>query len=760
MINSQNVDLQQARWIAPTTESSTDPPAAYFQVNFEIKSNPSNARLIFAAIGVLEPWINGSRVSEDWLTPGWSDFRKRSYISQYDVTAHLQEGLNSLGLILGNGWGGLPYGPPVFARQLGPSRRFIALLEWRTKAGHTETLTSNSQWQWRTGAIRTQSLYNGETYDARKELKYWSLPNAPLRGWQSSMEVSAPNVQLEAKKCPPVRVTEEVTSVNKSWDGKGWMLDFGQNLVGVVRMKLKGTVSGQKITLQFGEMLKPDGDLYIENLRDAKATDVYICQGGKSESYTPRFTFHGFRFAYLQCPKDSLLEATALVLHNDLERIGSFTCSSSLINRLQSAITWGQRGNFLEAPTDCPQRDERLGWSGDAQVFVSTACFNYDCESFYRQWMDSMRDGQREDGAFPDTAPDILGGHGNAGWGDAGIIVPYTVWLHYGETAIIKENWEAMERYMAFLESRSEGYIQPETVYGDWLAVDAPKPEWGPTPKDLIGTAYFAHDARLISKMAAALGKKQIANYYAKLRQKIEQAFLNRFVTSDGLVLGDTQTCYLMALGFDLLPEMHTFAATQRLIKLLENRDWHLSTGFLGTPLLNPVLSKVNRSDLAHRLLFQRTYPSWLYPLENGATTMWERWNSWTKESGFGPVDMNSFNHYAYGAIGEWLYQVVGGISPHPDYPGYKRAILTATPGPKLKRAKTAIKTRNGRFVSEWSMTNDTFNWKIIIPKSATAELILPWNLEGKKVDLNGRSFNGSSNLPILKAGEYHLVSS
>ncbi|TVP76006.1 MAG: alpha-L-rhamnosidase [Puniceicoccaceae bacterium] len=717
-----------ADWLsAPTTGASKLRPAHYFRVQFQLKGPVAQATLRYAALGVAEPWINGMRVHDDFFTPGWSDYRKRAYVSSYEVGQRLQAGANCLGLVLADGWAGAPFGPEGHAVALAPRILFCAELEVTYVDGTSERIVSAADWQCRMGPIRHQSIYHGETYDARKALLDWTAETAPNRGWRSAEVVEAPAIELTEKKCPPVRITERREPACLRLHDHKWIADFGQNLVGVMRIQLRNTKPGQKIVFKFAEMLQADGSLYLENLRGAAATDVYYCKGGDSESYMPRFTFHGFRYAQVEGYEG--LEAQdliACVLHNDLPRTGQFKCSDPLINQLQDCILWGQRGNFLEAPTDCPQRDERLGWSGDAQVFVETACFNYDCEGFYRQWMDAMRDGQRADGAFPDVAPDILGWHGNAGWGDAGIIVPHAVWLHYGQTAILEENWSAMERYLRFLKKQARDFIQPETVFGDWLAVDAVRPEWGPTPKDLIGTAYFARDAQLMARMAGVLGKTKAAEQYAVLFEKIRSAFQRRFITEAGLVLGDTQTSYLLALGFDLVPEALQSAAVQRLVERIEGRNGHLSTGFLGTPLLNPVLSRFGRGDVAYRLLLQKTYPSWLYPITNGATTMWERWNSWTQEDGFGPVEMNSFNHYAYGAIGEWLYQRVAGIAPHPDYPGYQRAIIAPLPGGGLRSGGGSLKTRAGTFVTKWEQKRSVLRFKCTIPEGADALVLLP----------------------------------
>lgn len=741
--------------------------AHYFRRKFHLKAPVSKAVFRYSALGVVEPWFNGKRLNEDFFTPGWSDYRKRAYVCTYEVSERLQEGENCLGVVLADGWAGAPFGPKGHAMAFAPRTMFVAELLVTYVDGSLETISTDQDWIWRKGPVLKNSIYNGETYDARKALEGWATEDGADRGWSAVDVVEAPKIKLTEKKCPPVRITQERSPIDLRRLKKKWIADFGQNLVGVMRIQLRNTKPGQKIVLKFAEMLQSDGTLYTENLRDAKVTDVYYCKGGDAESYMPRFTFHGFRYAQIEGCEFLLAEdLTACVLHNDLKKTGSFECSDPLLNQLQSCIVWGQRGNFLEAPTDCPQRDERLGWSGDVQVFVNTACYNYDCEDFYRQWMDAMRDGQRADGAFPDTAPDILNWHGNAGWGDAGVIVPHAVWQHYGNLKIVEENWAAMERYMAFLKNQAMGYIQPGTRYGDWLAVDAARPEWSPTPKDLIGTAYFALTAKQMQIMSEAMGKTERAVYYDELFQSIRKAFQDRFITKTGHVLGNTQTSYLLALGFNLVPEKHFKAASEHLVECIEARNWHLSTGFLGTPLLNPVLTKVGRCEIAYKLLKQETYPSWLYPIKNGATTMWERWNSWTHEKGFGPVEMNSFNHYAYGAIGEWLYQRVCGIAPHPDFPGYKRAILAPLPGGGMSYGGGSLETRVGTFVSRWEVKESVFHFHFTIPNGADAVLRLPalkWSqmrLDGKPVP-RGMKQKSTSRFGkcemLVPAGEYHI---
>jgi alpha-L-rhamnosidase len=478
-------------------------------------------------------------------------------------------------------------------------------------------------------------------------------------------------------------------------------------------------------------MLKADGHVYRENLRAAKATDTYICRGGGPEEWTPRFTFHGFRYVEVtgltRPPSKSLL--TALVLHTDMKPTGRFRCSRPILNRLNQNIRWGQRGNFLDLPTDCPQRDERLGWTGDAQVFIGTAAFHYDVRNMFRKWTTDLRDGQRRDGAYSDVAPDVLGQlspaqFGNAGWADAGVICPWKIYWHYGDRKILQENYPAMVQWIEYQRKTSKNLIRPRTAYGDWLAIDAVTPQNAPVPCDLVGTAYFAHTADLMARMAGVLGKPADQARFRRLHGRIVAAFQKAYVTPDGRIVGHCQTSYLLALAFDLLPTGLRPKAFGHLVDLISARTDHLTTGFLGTPLLCPVLTRFGRTDLAYRLLLQEDYPSWLYTVKNGATTMWERWNSYTKEHGFGDVSMNSFNHYAYGAVGEWMYSVIGGIRP--QAPGCKKILFAPEPGGGLTEAETSLQTPHGLASCHWRLRGRRLTVDLQVPAGVDAALRLP----------------------------------
>ena len=702
------------RWIGRVRGDKGDaPPAVYLRREFALNSAPEAARLLITARGIFDAWINGERVGEDVLTPGWTDYRKRVDFLNYDVTHLLRAGENTIDVVLGDGWYSGILSEPQFGLRYGFDPSLFA--ELVTYDGCQEThLVTDASWQAASGPIRANALYHGETCDARL---------AP-RDWLPVDLFPTPKIELCEKPCAPIRRMEERAPIAVTEPQPGvFIFDFAENITGWARLAVRAK-RGTTITLRFGEMLEADGTLYTASLRSARATDRYICAGGGEETWEPRFTFHGFRYVEITGITPAPGTLTAVVIHSALADTGTFECSDPLINQLQRCIVRGQKGNFLDLPTDCPQRDERLGWSGDAQIFAPTALYNMDAGPLFAQWMRAMCDGQRADGAFPDLAPHIILEHGNAGWGDAGIIVPWNVWRFTGDTKILSDNYAAMVRHLAFLEKTSRDLIRPDTLFGDWLAVDAARPEHGPTPKDMIGTAYFAHCAKLLGEIAAELGEKRDAGRFAALSGKISAAFAREFVTSTGRVLGDTQTSYLLALGFDLLPAKLRPAVTARLVELIRSRDWHLTTGFLGTPLLCPVLTACGRTDVAYKLLKQETYPSWLYPVLNGATTMWERWNSWTMEKGFGDVGMNSFNHYAYGAVGEWLYATVAGLAP--AAPGWQRIRIAPEPGGGLTWARAEVQTPLGLARSSWRVKAGRFTLDVLVPEGATAEVILP----------------------------------
>ena len=712
-----------AEWIhLPLAKSADAQPVAQFRKTFRLAAAPREARLYITSRGIFEAWLNGARIGSDHLTPGWTDYRHRLEYLTYDVTAQLSAGDNTFGALLADGWyaGTLTWFNS--RNHYGEETALIATLRIVHADGSIQWIGTDASWRGAPDAILSADLYNGESFDARVAVKTWK----PVR------TLTFPALPLAAKAFGRVRTIEELKPVTLTQPVKGaHVFDLAQNMVGNIRLRIRAP-RGTKITLRYAEMLQPDGTLYTANLRGAKATDTYICHGNGVETYEPRFTFHGFRYVELTGlkTKPGIDAVTGLVWHTEMPPTGTFACSDPLVNQLQSNIRWGQRGNFLEAPTDCPQRDERLGWTGDAQVFIPTAAFNYDVASFFRKWTRDLADGQYETGAYPDIAPDLMrrlypeAEGGNAAWAEAGIICPWVVYQKYGDTRILEENYPAMSRYLAYLEKTSNNLIRPDTNYGDWLSPEATNPAWAATPCDLIGTAYFARVAALMRDIARILGKTADAKRFTSLHTKVVAAFNRHYVTADARIAGDTQTAYLLALGFDLLPENQRPAALAHLERTLKRRNHHLCTGFVGTPLLCPVLTRFGRTDLAYKLLFNDAYPSWLFPIKNGATTMWERWNSWTPDKGFGEVGMNSFNHYAYGAIGEWLYATVAGIGELA--PGFKKILLRPQPHAKLTHASATLESPYGKISSAWKRTKTTFTWTVVVPPNTTAVAVPP----------------------------------
>ncbi len=740
-------DDWSAHWIGANTNDATKSgPCPHMRREWRIDKPVAKARLYATARGLFGLELNGKRVGHDELAPGWTDYHKRLMYLTYDITDELHSGENVIGAILGDGW--------YCGHMLWESKRnlygeqpsLLLQIEVEFEDGTSQTIRSDENWRTSDGPILASDLYNGEEYDARLEMPGWSSPGFDASGWSTAAFAQSTSAQIVAKRNETVQVIEELTPVAMTEPEEGvYVFDLGQNMVGRARLRLRGE-SGQQITLRFAEMLNDDGTVYVENLRTAKATDRYTFRGHDKvetdgvdtndletdvEIWEPRFTFHGFRYVELTgctTPPD-ITAVTGIVLHSNMPHTGHFECSHPKINRLQKNILWGQKGNFLDVPTDCPQRDERLGWTGDAQVFVRTAAFNMDVSAFFEKWGFDVVDAQTSDGAFTHIAPDILGVGGSAGWADAGVLCPWTIYLCFGQKKILEQNFEPMLHWIEYQKRTSHELIRPSEGYGDWLAIDAVEPGRAPTPIDLIGTAYFAHTTRITARIARILGKSEEAQRLEQLADQIREAFNRQFVTPGGRVVGHTQTGYLIALGFDLLPEDLVPTAVDHLVHLIEIRDWHLSTGFLGTPLLLPVLTRFGRTDVAYRLIQQETYPSWLYPGEQGATTMWERWNSYTKADGFGDVNMNSFNHYAFGAVGEWLYATVGGIDLDPQRPGYQHAIIRPDPGTAaygLQWAKADLETPYGKLHSHWTIDGKQFTLHVTIPPNATATVHLP----------------------------------
>lgn len=650
-------------------------PAALLRHGFAVAKQVKSARLYATALGSYRMFINGSRVGQDVLTPDFTDYTKRVLYQTYDVTDLLAAGNNVIAALLGDGWfgSGITWKGTPFPF-LPPPTRLRAQLEIEYSDGTRDTIVSGDSWKAASSPILRSEIYAGEFYNARREQPGWNKSGFDDAGWNRATVSVATAPAVVAQISAPVRVTDTITpkTVTSLQNGV-YIFDMGQNMVGWVSLKASGT-AGREIRLRFAEVLNPDGSIYRENLRNADATDVYVLRGDGEEVFTPYFTFHGFRYVevtgYPGVPTTATIKGEVV---NSLTGgpTARLTTSSDLLNRMWSIGLWGQRGNFVSIPTDCPQRDERLGWMGDAGVFWRTGSFNFDIEVFSHKWMNDVTDAQTAEGAFTNVSPDVLrpfGSEGAPGWGDAGVILPWTTWLQYGDKAIITENWDAMQRWMDFIANANPDFLRKKGVgpnFADWLAPDEH------TPKDLLATAYWALIANMMSDMAHAIGKEEDAKRYSDLIGNIRKAYQTAYIKEDGAVESGTQTAYVVTLYTKMAPPALQGAMLDNLVKDIQSRNGHLSTGFLGTPFLLFTLANHDHVDVAYRLLLNETYPSWGYMLAKGATTWWERWDGDT-----GDPSMNSYNHYAFGSVMAWVYRSVAGIDTDTIGPGYREVII------------------------------------------------------------------------------------
>jgi alpha-L-rhamnosidase len=619
----------------------------------------------------------------------------------------------------------------------GDTLALLAQIECTYDDGTTSLITTDQTWKTSTGPILKSDIYHGEVYDARLEKKGWSEPGFNDSDWAGAATKEHPRNILTASSGVAVKRMEYLKpiAILKTQNGQT-ILDMGQNMVGWLRFTVEGP-AGARIMLRHAEVLDANGSLYTENLRVAKQTDEYILMGQGQEVYEPHFTFHGFRYVAIEgWPGELSVENfTGVVIHSDITPTGQFACSDPMINQLQHNIQWGQKGNFLDVPTDCPQRDERLGWTGDAQVFAPTACFNADVAAFYTKWLADLAADQQPSGAVPHVIPNVIslgkptGDSASAGWADVAVIVPWTVYLCYGDTRILQRQYESMKGWVDYMANRAgpDCLWDNDFTFGDWLAYSTTNSDYpgATTDKDLVCQAYFARSTDILQRTAEVLGKTKDAKKYAALLVKIKKAFQKEFVTAQGRVASNTQTAYSLALAFELLPDALRESAAKRLDNDV-NKFKHITTGFLGTPLICQVLSDYGYTDSAYMLLNRKDYPSWLYPITRGATTIWERWDGIKPDGQFQDKGMNSFNHYAYGAIGDWLYKTVAGITIDQKQPGYKHIIIYPRTGGGLTYAKARLESMYGPIESNWQLQDKTLTLKIEIPANTTATVMLP----------------------------------
>ncbi len=725
----------ETRSLAPQPAEAL--PATMLRREFDLPAAPGRAMLYATARGVYELWLNGRRVGEQLLAPEWTDYRKRIQAQAYDVTELLRPGANALGAVLGDGW---------FAGRLGlagPGRWHYGALPSllvQLELDGAPVLLSDDTWRMTDeGPLRRADILDGEVYDARRQMRGWNEPAFDDSAWSPAAAVPEPAALLVMQPNEPLRVVDEVTPIAVTEPAPGVAIfDLGQNLVGWGRLTVRGQ-AGDELAIRHGEMLNDDGTLYVDNLRGAPQVDRYLCRGGGAEIYEPRFTYHGFRYLevsglkYRPAPGDLL----ARVICSSSPEAGTFECSDADLNKLWSAIFWTQRANLFSTPTDCPQRDERLGWMGDIQAFCPTGMYNMDLAGFMTKWLADVRDAQGLEGRYPDFAPLLpTTPPGNApAWADAGVIIPWHQWTHYADRRLLEEHFESMCRFIDHLAESNPDRLWRESVganYSDWLNADTlilegfPKTGGAP-PKELFATAFWAHSTRLLADLAAALGRDAEAAKYRALRGEIEAAFQRAFVQPDGRLTGETQSGYALALAFDLLPNELRGAAAEHLVAAFEPYGGKISTGIQSTVRLMQALRDTGHVDEAYRLLNERGCPSWLFTIDQGATTIWERWDGYVAGRGFQNAGMNSFNHWAFGSVGEWMVETILGLRVDPERPGFEHVTIEPVPGGGLTWARGRYESIRGTFGLEWRQEGGQFSLEVDLPANTTASVVMPY---------------------------------
>ena len=756
----------KAQWIIPGyTEDSVMRPSPYFRKEFTTDKKIQTATAYITSHGMYEATINGQRVGDAYLTPGWTAYQKRLQYQVYDVTSMMNDGPNAIGVMLGNGW---YRGIIGFANNINYYGKDIALLcqiNIKYTDGSIASIVSDASWKTSTGAIQYSEIYNGETIDARQEKTGWTLPGYNDASWVAAKAANFTKVSLVATVNELVKKQETFSPVKIFTTPAGEkVIDFGQNLVGWVILKARGK-AGDKITLSHAEVLDKNGNMYLDNLRAAKAENNYILKGGGDEIFEPHFTWQGFRYVRVKGFPGELKadDFVAVALYSDMDTTGTFTSSNQLINQLQHNIQWGQRGNFLDVPTDCPQRDERLGWTGDAQAFSRTASFNMNVNSFFAKWLKDLEADQVE-GRVPFVVPNVLGSNAlnSAGWADVATIAPWNMYLAYGDKGLLANQYSSMKAYVESIRKVAiDNLWNTGFHFGDWLFYRPDDDNDGRaavTDKYLIAQCFYANSTQLLVNAAKVLGKNDDAAAYTKLLEDIKAAFIKEYLTPSGRLVSGTQTAYVLALNFDMLPENLRKQAADRLVENISSYGNHLTTGFLGTPYLCHVLTRFGHDDMAYKLLLQENYPSWLYPVKMGATTIWERWDGQKPDSSFQTPGMNSFNHYAYGAIGDWMYRKMVGLDTYEDEPGYKHIKVMPHIGGNFTFASARLKTYYGVAAASWKLDKNTLMLDVEVPANTHATIFIPAD-DASSISENNVSLAISKDLKIAgKEGEYFKV--
>ena len=725
----------QAKWItsAVADDSTRLNPSPMLRAEFALAGAVASARAYVTSLGLYEMQINGRRVGDELFAPGWTSYDTRLQYQSYDVTELLKPGANAIGATLGDGW---------YRGRIGAGKKrnkplaLLAQIIVRFADGREQVIGTDNRWKAATGPIVLSDIYDGENYDARLETPGWTTAGFDDHTWTAVRTIEHSTSILITPAGPPIRRIQELKPVKVLHTPAGeTVFDLGQNMVGWVRLRVRGA-RGTTVRLQHAEVLDKNGNFYTANLRGAKSTTEYTLKGGGEELFEPHFTFQGFRFVKVEgYPGTPTADAvTGIVIHSDMPPTGTFQSSNPMLDQLQHNIVWGQKGNFVGVPTDCPQRDERLGWTGDAQVFARTSAFNYDVAGFFTKWLGDLAADQKPNGSVPSVIPAVnpdaaSAGSSSSGWGDAAVIVPWTMYLTYGDTRLLERQYPSMRKYVEY----ERGVAGDKFLwvggqhYGDWLSFATTRADYpgATTDKDLIASAFFAHSTDLLARSAQLLGKVDDAKAYRELFERIKSAWNREYVTASGRLSSNTQTAYALALEFNLLPEAMRADAGRRLAADVRQFG-HLTTGFLGTPYLTDALSRSGHLDEAYRLLLNKKYPSWLYPITQGATTIWERWDGEKPDSSFQNATMNSFNHYAYGAIGNWMVSVVAGLDIDPAAPAYKHMLVRPQPGGGLTSARAELITQYGPAASGWKLDGDQFHLRVRVPPNTRARVWLP----------------------------------
>lgn len=708
--------FETAEWIRPEQNMGTVCPA--FQKEFKTDKEVMSAKLYITAMGVYEAQLNGKRVGEFVLAPGWTCYEARHLYQEYDVTSMLEKE-NSLIVLVGKGWYRGRLVAYDYRDNWGTSSGLIAQLAITYRDGSKETIVSDNTWKTAESEIRFSELYDGETTDARISYQNW-VPAQEFPAFKNNLLPQDGEIVKEHERLKPVELI--VTPKGET------VLDFGQNLTGYIEFSLSAA-AGDVVEISHAEILDKEGNFYTDNLRSAKQKLHYICRDGQ-QTYKPKFTFMGFRYIRIDSFPGTVMPEnfTAIVVHSDIKRTGHFSCSSEMVNKLYQNVIWGQKDNFLDVPTDCPQRDERLGWTGDAQVFIQTASYNFDVNRFFTKWLRDLAANQWGNGSVPHIIPDLLkkdhtsNASGSAAWGDAAVICPWQIYLTYGNKKILEEQLPSMTKWIEYIRAQGENEFlwNTGTHFGDWLGLDAPEGSYkGSSRDEFIATAYYAYSTGLLVKALKALGRD--SSEYEELYTNIVRAFQANYEPI-------TQTEHALALYFDLAQDKQATAAS--LARLVKENGNKLTTGFVGSPYLLRALSDNGHADVAYSLLLQEEYPSWLFSVKMGATTIWEHWDGQKEDGSFWSTDMNSFNHYAYGAVAAWLYGDAAGIRTDDAQPGFSHIILRPQPDPRLEWLEASIDTKYGTVRSKWSFENGKAKYEFDVPTSATV------TIEGKTFEV------------------------